>query len=354
MTTIKDIARQAGVSIATVSRVLNGQRGVSESKRQKVLAIAQELGFNSSKYEHSLKDKLPEILVFFLDPRTSPSAEEDIRHGIQLAKRLVFGQEHRIEVYTSDYEEDALELAQSIQNEGEELEGLIIIGNIPERFGKFLQYLRGRGCPVVFIEAKLNSLSPLTTVSYDFMSAFPMLEELILLLDEKRTGIHFHQSPLHISGEGYLSFLPTSHITETLQEHYPQDAIHIQNTGPYSSELFKDSSILILDSEQASLQAAKHYENVPTRPKIIAFAKGPEAVQLLQNKNVDALIQFSSHSLGFYGLYALGKRLIHKQPLPKDITIPPQVFFPSMSKILSQQVQFPILLDEITRDDDSI
>ena len=45
MATIHDVAREAGVSIATVSRSLNGQARVSETTRQRVLAVARALDF---------------------------------------------------------------------------------------------------------------------------------------------------------------------------------------------------------------------------------------------------------------------------------------------------------------------
>jgi DNA-binding LacI/PurR family transcriptional regulator len=44
--TIADVAREAGVSKASVSFALNGQRGVSESTRRRVKAIAEEIGWN--------------------------------------------------------------------------------------------------------------------------------------------------------------------------------------------------------------------------------------------------------------------------------------------------------------------
>ena len=44
--TIYDIADKAGVSIATVSRVFNNRNNVSERTRDKVLAIAKEVGYH--------------------------------------------------------------------------------------------------------------------------------------------------------------------------------------------------------------------------------------------------------------------------------------------------------------------
>jgi LacI family transcriptional regulator len=43
--TIRDVAKQAGVGIATVSRVLNGSPSVSEETREKVLAAIEDLNF---------------------------------------------------------------------------------------------------------------------------------------------------------------------------------------------------------------------------------------------------------------------------------------------------------------------
>lgn len=43
--TVNDVAKAAGVSIATVSRVLNNNNVVTESKRQRVFQVARELGY---------------------------------------------------------------------------------------------------------------------------------------------------------------------------------------------------------------------------------------------------------------------------------------------------------------------
>ena len=43
--TIKDIAREAGVSIASVSRALNGMDGISEKKRSRILRVCERLSY---------------------------------------------------------------------------------------------------------------------------------------------------------------------------------------------------------------------------------------------------------------------------------------------------------------------
>jgi DNA-binding LacI/PurR family transcriptional regulator len=54
--TIMDIAKRAGVTKAAVSFALNDQPGVSESTRQRILAIASELGFQPSSAARALSD----------------------------------------------------------------------------------------------------------------------------------------------------------------------------------------------------------------------------------------------------------------------------------------------------------
>jgi LacI family transcriptional regulator len=47
-TTIKDVARKAGVSTQTVSRVINGRPDVAVATRERVTSVVQELGFRPS------------------------------------------------------------------------------------------------------------------------------------------------------------------------------------------------------------------------------------------------------------------------------------------------------------------
>ena len=44
--TIKDVAKEAGVSIATVSKVINGKPSISEPTRLRVLEVIQKLNYH--------------------------------------------------------------------------------------------------------------------------------------------------------------------------------------------------------------------------------------------------------------------------------------------------------------------
>jgi DNA-binding LacI/PurR family transcriptional regulator len=65
--TIRDLAKRAGVSVATVSRVLNNYPDVSEETKQKVMALVQETNFRPSNAARSLVTRRSNIIgVFFL------------------------------------------------------------------------------------------------------------------------------------------------------------------------------------------------------------------------------------------------------------------------------------------------
>ncbi|GAA4732366.1 LacI family DNA-binding transcriptional regulator [Isoptericola chiayiensis] len=53
--TISDVARVAGVSVATVSKVVNNRYGVAASTAERVLAVVGELGYESSLVARSLR-----------------------------------------------------------------------------------------------------------------------------------------------------------------------------------------------------------------------------------------------------------------------------------------------------------
>ena len=57
MASIKDVARQAGVAISTVSKVLNGYEGVSESTKDKVNAAIEALNYTPNAVAAALSSK---------------------------------------------------------------------------------------------------------------------------------------------------------------------------------------------------------------------------------------------------------------------------------------------------------
>ncbi|MFJ6214145.1 LacI family DNA-binding transcriptional regulator [Streptomyces sp. NPDC092296] len=70
--TMADIARRAGVTKGAVSFALNGKPGVSEATRRRVLAIAQELGWQPNSAARALSDGRAGVLGLVID-RPAPA-----------------------------------------------------------------------------------------------------------------------------------------------------------------------------------------------------------------------------------------------------------------------------------------
>ena len=65
---MKDIAQRCGVSVATVSKALNGHQDIGEPTRQKVLAAARELGYTVNSAARALKtNRTFNLGVLFID-----------------------------------------------------------------------------------------------------------------------------------------------------------------------------------------------------------------------------------------------------------------------------------------------
>lgn len=62
MSTITDVAREAGVSVATVSRALRGLDRVSPETREKVIQVAEELNYMASPTATSLASGRTEVV----------------------------------------------------------------------------------------------------------------------------------------------------------------------------------------------------------------------------------------------------------------------------------------------------
>ena len=60
--TIYDVAREAGVSLATVSRVINGSSVVREKTKEKVMKVIDELNFKPIKLLEVLRQTKLQLL----------------------------------------------------------------------------------------------------------------------------------------------------------------------------------------------------------------------------------------------------------------------------------------------------
>lgn len=66
MSTIKDIAKRAGVSIATVSYALNNDPRISEETAARVRRVAEEMNYLASGIAKSLKKKKTNNILIFI------------------------------------------------------------------------------------------------------------------------------------------------------------------------------------------------------------------------------------------------------------------------------------------------
>lgn len=96
--TIKDIARHAGVSTATVSNVLTQKKYVSSDLEQRVFQAINELGYRPNVYARNLKTNRSHIIGVHVPDITNPFFSE----GVKALQSVAAGESYQIVLYDSD------------------------------------------------------------------------------------------------------------------------------------------------------------------------------------------------------------------------------------------------------------
>ncbi|MBQ8994329.1 MAG: LacI family DNA-binding transcriptional regulator [Oscillospiraceae bacterium] len=100
--TIKDVARQAGVSVATVSQVVNGNGHASEETKNKILRIIEETGYVPNSNARSLRKKQDDAVAILL-PDISNEFYARMVQGIQ---DTLFSLGRNCVIFNTRYNED--------------------------------------------------------------------------------------------------------------------------------------------------------------------------------------------------------------------------------------------------------
>jgi len=80
--TIKDVAKQSEVSVATVSRILNDLGGYSEDTRKRVIQVIDEIGYRRNDIARNLKIKSSNTIAVLM-PKVGTNFYTEILNGIQ-------------------------------------------------------------------------------------------------------------------------------------------------------------------------------------------------------------------------------------------------------------------------------
>ncbi len=95
--TIRDVARQSGVSVTTVSRVLNNRLDVSEETSQRVMSVVQDLGYASSLAARGLRSRQTNVIGLIIPEVASHYCQEVLR-GVN---RTIALMDKNLIIYTS-------------------------------------------------------------------------------------------------------------------------------------------------------------------------------------------------------------------------------------------------------------
>lgn len=97
--TITDIAKKCGVSIKTVSRVVNQSPDVSEATREKVLATMKEEGYQVNLLARGLKGSRTNIIIVFTDRHQEEHLS--IWHNIMLKYLFQYAKDNGLKIVMS-------------------------------------------------------------------------------------------------------------------------------------------------------------------------------------------------------------------------------------------------------------
>lgn len=320
MATIKDIAAKAGVSIATVSRVLNHDETLNaqEETKKRIFEIAEELEYKV-RAQKKRRKKL-KIGVFY-----SYSPEEELEDPYYLCIRLAL--ERKLE------EEGYLRQTVKMEDTAESLSGLDGVICTGTFTGDMIAVIELWKCPVVFVDANPNP-EKFDSIVADYRQAVEEIVSYLVACGHTKIGmigcrevnaqgvesldtrLHCFQDALtrkglyHPEYTKYGAYYPM-YGYELLKELYQE--------GNLPTALFVANDSMAAGSYRAAYELGLH---IPEDISIIGFNDIPAAKYMIPPLTT---VRLYMEFMGEYAVKLLEERILHGREICVKVSIPTQL-----------------------------
>ncbi|SDI00959.1 LacI family DNA-binding transcriptional regulator [Alteribacillus bidgolensis] len=243
--TSKDVAKKAGVSQATVSRVINKYPYIRQSTREKVLSAIAEMGFTPDQVARSLNIRKTTTIGLIVGDISNSFFAETAKVIISEARELGY------DVILSNTNHESGNLKKSIDTFiGKRVDGMII-GSV-ERFDEEIQYLYESNFPVILYNTKVDTEHCHSVVLNNTKGAVLATEHLLGLEHEKIAYITLplKYSTLFERMEGYKQALSDNGLK------YDPELVYTGNISHQSISKFLDKLWAMKDRPTAIFAAS--------------------------------------------------------------------------------------------------
>lgn len=210
---MSDVARRAGVSSATVSYALSGAPGVSEERRERILAIAAEMGFRPNRIARELRSGTTKAIGLLLADIANPFYTE-VAGGVVAAAA-----EEGYEVFVSHVGVDGSRQSDvAFAQVDRSCSGLIFTSLVADD-KPLLDKLRAENIPVVQLYRKIEG-EPSDWVGIDDYSAAFEITSHVLATGRRNVAVLGGPDTSSVSVDrmaGYRDALAKAHV-EALNE----------------------------------------------------------------------------------------------------------------------------------------
>lgn len=173
---LADIAEPLGVSTVTVSKALSGQKGVSEEMREKIIALADELGYKQPSAMRKEAEKTSYnigVLIYEEDFDKYDSFYLQMYQKVNL-KAGSKGCFTLLEIVSREMEEEKL-LPKLIQEH--KVHGIIVIGRLASGYLDLLE--KKSGVPLIFMDFCDHRRDADAVISDSFYGAYSLTQYLV-------------------------------------------------------------------------------------------------------------------------------------------------------------------------------
>ncbi|WP_175989481.1 LacI family DNA-binding transcriptional regulator [Bacillus sp. Marseille-Q1617] len=297
MTTIKDIARHAGVSVTTVSRALNGYSDVNENTRKRIAQVAKELNYSPNSLARSLVMKKSQTIGLLVSGFTKESVKDNFMVEVLAGiNEYVSGSDYDLVLFNTNSSKQREKTYTQLCRE-RRVDGVIIQGIRTD--DPYLKEVVDSDIPCVLVDIPLEAENVSHVTTDNVLGAEKAVKHLISLGHEKIGMINGHEFAF-VSKErlqGYQKALQKANyefnpdyvrVGEFTEERGRKAAYQLLSSHPEITALFCASDLMAI----GAMSAARELElKVPEDVSIIGYDDillasyvNPKLTTIAQNK----------------------------------------------------------------------